>query len=90
MPVEKPIKAGGLISLLTPTNVLLALVVTLVSTIGATQAEALKYVQIGVNQALTQGAALMERVNGLMREQVDRKTDIAQINQRIDKMLEAR
>ena len=90
MPVEKPIKAGGLIALLTPTNVLLALVLALVSTIGATQAEALKYVQTGVNQALTQGAALMERVNSLVRESGDRKADIVQINQRIDKMLEAR
>ncbi len=90
MPVEKPIKAGGLIALLTPTNVLLTLVLALVSTIGATQAETLKYLQIGLNQALTQGAALMERVNSLVRESGDRKADIQAVNQRIDKMLEAR
>jgi hypothetical protein len=68
----------------------LALVITLIGTIGASQAETLKYLQISVNQALTQGAALMERVNSLVRESGDRKADIQAVNQRIDKMLEAR
>jgi len=32
----------------------------------------------------------MERVNSLVRESGDRKADIQAVNQRIDKMLEAR
>ena len=79
-----------LIALLTPTNVLLAVVITLIGTIGASQAETLKYLQTGVNQALTQGAALMERINSLARESGDRKAEIQAVNQRIDKMLEVR
>jgi len=84
MAVKKP----NLLALLTPTNVLLAALIGTISWIGASQAESIKFLQTGVNQALTQGAALMERVNGLMREQGDRKSEIVQINQRIDKLME--
>ena len=79
-----------LIAQLTPTNVLLAALIATVTWIGSSQAETLKYLQTGVNQALTQGAALMERVNSLVRDSSDRKADIQAVNQRIDKMLEPR
>ena len=77
-----------LIAQLTPTNVLLAALIATVTWIGSSQAETLKYLQTGVNQALTQGAALMERVNSLVHDSADRKAEILAVNQRIDKLLE--